>query len=147
MSNQIQLCEGASYSCCAQSWHQQTYPSRKKVFHWVENVIKQLVHTSAVCSLRYEVLGKFREHSRVALSYTSSNSYASFVLSKLPHASYLNECMLTYEPIVTKKEKKPFFQFKLSIGNLIHSLFCFLLMEGWLFNVWHHLKKIFFSSD
>ena len=36
----------------------------KKNFHWVENVIKQLVHTSAVCSSRYEALGKFGEHSR-----------------------------------------------------------------------------------
>ena len=32
--------------------------------HWVENVIKQLVHTSAVCSSRYEALGKFGEHTR-----------------------------------------------------------------------------------
>ena len=102
-----------------------------------------MVHASAVCSLKYEALGKFREHSRVALGYASSNSYASFIHSKLPHASYLNDYMLTYEPIVTKKEKN-LFQFKLSIGNLIHSLFCFLLMEGWLFYVWHHLKQFFF---
>ena len=61
-----------------------------------------------MCSLRYEALGKFREHSRVALGYAPSNSYASFIHSKLPHASYLNDYMLTYEPIVTKKEKKPF---------------------------------------
>ena len=33
-------------------------------FHQVENVIKQLVHTSCVRSSRYEALGKFREHSR-----------------------------------------------------------------------------------
>ena len=37
---------------------------QKKIFHWVENVIKQLVHTSAVRSSRYEALGKFGEHSR-----------------------------------------------------------------------------------
>ena len=30
----------------------------------IENVIKQLVHTSAVRSSRYEALGKFGEHSR-----------------------------------------------------------------------------------
>ena len=30
----------------------------------VENVIVQLVHTSAVGSSRYEALGKFGEHSR-----------------------------------------------------------------------------------
>ena len=41
----------------------------------IENVIKQLVHTSAVRSSRYEALGRF--------GYASSNSYASFVLSKL----------------------------------------------------------------
>ena len=39
-------------------------PRDKKIFHLVENVIKQLVHTSAVRSLRYEALGKFGEHSR-----------------------------------------------------------------------------------
>ena len=36
----------------------------KKKFHRVENVIKQLVHESAVHSSGYEVLGKFGEHSR-----------------------------------------------------------------------------------
>ena len=36
----------------------------KKIFHRVENVIKQLVHTLAVRSSRYEARGKFREHSR-----------------------------------------------------------------------------------
>ena len=36
----------------------------EKIFHRVENVIKQLVHTSAVRSSRYEALGKFGEHSR-----------------------------------------------------------------------------------
>ena len=39
-------------------------PQEKKNFHRVENVIKQSVHTLAVCSLRYEALGKFGEHSR-----------------------------------------------------------------------------------
>ena len=62
MSNQIQLRERASYSYCARSWRQQTNPSRKKNFHRVENVIKQLVHTSSVRSSRYEALGKFGEH-------------------------------------------------------------------------------------
>ena len=41
---------------------------------------------------RYEALGKF--------GYASSNSYASFVLSKLPRASYLDEHTLMDEPIV-----------------------------------------------
>ena len=37
----------------------------KKIFHRVENVIKQLVHTSSVRSSRYEALGKFGEHSNL----------------------------------------------------------------------------------
>ena len=83
MSNQIQLHEGASYSCCARSWHQQTYPSRKKFsiglkMLWNNWFIRQL------CVHWAWALGKFREHSRVALGYASSNFYASFVLSKLP---------------------------------------------------------------
>ena len=64
--------------------------------HRVENVIKQLVHTSAVRSSRYEARGKFREHERckrvargVAESYSSVFSYASFVLSKL-HACFIS---------------------------------------------------------
>ena len=36
---------------------------REKIFHRVENVIKQLIHTSAVRSSRYEALGKYGEHS------------------------------------------------------------------------------------
>ena len=54
--------------------------------HRVENVIKQLVHTSAVRSSRYEARGKFREHERC---YSSVFSYASFVLSKL-HACFIS---------------------------------------------------------
>ena len=40
----------------------------------------------SVCSSRYAARGKFGEHERcvrVALGYASSNSYTSFVLSKL----------------------------------------------------------------
>ena len=36
----------------------------KKIFHPVENVIKQLVRALAVGSSRYEAFGKFGEHSR-----------------------------------------------------------------------------------
>ena len=40
-------------------------PREKKNFHQVENVIKQSVHVLAVCSSRYEALGKLNgEHSR-----------------------------------------------------------------------------------
>ena len=42
---------------------------KKKNFHRVENVIKQLVHALAVHLLRYEAFGKFGEHSR---SYSCS---------------------------------------------------------------------------
>ena len=45
--------------------------------HRVENVIKQLVHTSAVRSSRYEASGKFGEHERcvrVAQGVAESNS-------------------------------------------------------------------------
>ena len=56
MSNQIQLRERASYSYSASSWRQQTNPFEKKSF---ENVIKQLVHTSAARSAIYEARGKF----------------------------------------------------------------------------------------
>ena len=78
MSNQIQLRECASKSYCARSWRQQTHPSWKKIFHQVENVIKQLVHTSAVRSSRYEALGKFGEHSR-------SQSCSRLCLEQLLH--------------------------------------------------------------
>ena len=40
---------------------------------------------------------------RVAQGTASSNSYTSFVLSKLPAQSNLHECMLTHEPIVKFK--------------------------------------------
>ena len=52
----------------------------------VENVIKQLVHASAVRSSRLKHLGSLEstQEAEVALGYASSNSYASFVLSKLP---------------------------------------------------------------
>ena len=36
----------------------------KKIFHRVENVVKQLLHTLAVRSSRYEARGKFGEHER-----------------------------------------------------------------------------------
>ena len=39
----------------------------KKIFHRVENAIKQLVHASAVGSSRYEALGKFRALKKLEL--------------------------------------------------------------------------------
>ena len=81
----------------------------KKIFHWVENVIKQLVYTSAVHSSRYEALGKFREHSRsqscsrLCFKQLLCIFRISVHLSCSPNflcASYRDECTLTYEPIV-----------------------------------------------
>ena len=74
----------------------------KKIFHLVENVIKQLILVSAVCSLRYEALGKFGEHSR-------SQSCPRLHLEQLLHifCALQTSCVLhismdaqTYEPIV-----------------------------------------------
>ena len=39
----------------------------KKIFHRVENAIKQLVHASAVGSSRYEALGKVRALKKLEL--------------------------------------------------------------------------------
>ena len=54
--------------------------------HRVENVIKQLVHTSAVRSSRYEALGSLKstQEAKVTIGHASSIPYAFFVLSKLP---------------------------------------------------------------
>ena len=49
-----------------------------KINYRVDDVIKQLVHASAVRMLRYEPLGKFGELTR------GLRSYACFVLTKLP---------------------------------------------------------------
>ena len=43
------------------------------------------------------------QEARVALGYASGNSYASFVLSKLPACSITRWCTLKHEPIVKKK--------------------------------------------
>ena len=54
---------------------------KKNIFHRVENVIKQLVHTSAVRLSRYKARGKFGEHEKcvgVARGVASNNSYASY---------------------------------------------------------------------
>ena len=73
----------------------------KKFFHWVENIIKQLIRQLCVHrDMKPLVSLKSTQEARVALGYASSNSYASFVLSKLPASSYLDERTLTYEPIV-----------------------------------------------
>ena len=61
---------------------------RGKNFHWVENVIKQLVYRSAVRSSRYEAGGKFGERERCV-------RVARGVTQNFPRASYLDERTLT----------------------------------------------------
>ena len=75
----------------------------KKNFHRVGNVIKQLVHTSAVCLSRYEALGKFGEHSRTHLSCSPN----------FPRASYLDERTLINEPIVNLRLVNIVFYYRL----------------------------------
>ena len=62
----------------------------KKIFHRVENVIKQLVHTSAVRSSRYEAFE----------SITNESTLTHLCFPNFPRASYLDERTLTYETIV-----------------------------------------------
>ena len=59
--------------------------------HRVENVIKQLVHTLAVRSSRYEALGKFGEHSTPRATLTHLSCSPNF-----PRASHLDERTLAY---------------------------------------------------
>ena len=63
MSNQIKLHEHASYSYCAHSRHQQRNPSRKKIFHWVENVIIYALIDRKVLSLQFRFTGVARPWS------------------------------------------------------------------------------------
>ena len=75
----------------------------KKIFLWVENVIKQLVHMSAVRSLRYEALGKFwRALKKLELLLATPQATLAHLScsANFLHASYLNERKLTYEPIM-----------------------------------------------
>ena len=53
------------------------------------------------------------QEARVALGYASSNSYASFVLSKLPACSITRQCTLKHEPIVNYSSPRNFLQFLL----------------------------------
>ena len=86
MSNQIQLREHASYSYCAHSWRQQTNPLRKKISIRLKMLsnnwfIRQLCVHQDMKHLRSL---ESTQEVRAALSYASSNSYTSFVLSKPP---------------------------------------------------------------
>ena len=75
----------------------------KKIFLWVKNVIKQLVHMSAMRSSRYEALGKFWRAVK-KLELLSATPRATLVhlscSANFLHALYLDEHTLTYEPIM-----------------------------------------------
>ena len=74
-------------------------PREKKNFHRVENVIKQLIHTSA---------DFYSQEGRIALGYALSNSLVAHLWCSpnFPRASYLDERMLTYEPVVKEKGRQ-----------------------------------------
>ena len=56
----------------------------KKIFHRVENVIKQLVHTSAVRSSRYEARGNFGEHERCVRVARGVAKYVKIIIKYVP---------------------------------------------------------------
>ena len=61
-------------------------------------------------AVHYRVMEHLRslestQEPRVALGYRLGNSYASFVLSKLPACSITRQCTLKYEPIVKYQAK------------------------------------------
>ena len=61
------------------------------------------------------------QEARVALGYASGNSYASFVLSKLPACSITRWCTLKHEPIVNLPRPK-FASFDHSVTSVCHEL-------------------------
>ena len=65
----------------------------KKIFHRVENVIKQLVHTSACVHRDMKHLGSLESTQEARVTHLSCSP-------NFPRASYLDERTLTYEPIV-----------------------------------------------
>ena len=72
----------------------------KKIYKNIENVIKQLVHMSAVCSSRYEAFGKFGEHERcirVAQGIADSNSsFLSVLHISMNTHSHMNHCSMKH---------------------------------------------------
>ena len=102
LSNKIQLRERASYSYCARSRRQQTNPSRKKFpSGWK---CYKTIGSYVICAFieiwsTWEVwralkkLGLLSATPRATLTHLSGSP-------NFPHASYLDERMLTYKPIV-----------------------------------------------
>ena len=93
--------------------------------HRVENVIKQLVHTSAVRSSRYEALGKFGEHERcvrVARGVAESNS------------SFLSEPIVNYHALALRKQhnlqKVVFCEDRFAKISVLYARFTYKMMSS-----------------
>ena len=117
MSSQIQLCWHASYSYCARSWQQQLNLSLEKNFHQVENVIKTIVSYISCVFIEiwstWEVWRALKKQE--LLSATPRATLTCLSCSpNFPRASYLDKCMLMYEPIV----KYYIIVFSAFLGNL-----------------------------
>ena len=83
--------ERASYSYCACLWCQQTNPSRKKHFPSVWK-----------CYRIWSTWEVWRALKKLELLLATPRATLTHLLCSpnFPHASYLHECTLTYEPIV-----------------------------------------------
>ena len=77
------------------AWKTSGQPRIIGLHYRVENVIKQLVHESAVRSSRYEALGKFGEHSATPPATLMHLSCSP----NFPRASYLDERTMTHAPM------------------------------------------------
>ena len=77
----------------------------KKIFHRVENVVKQLVHTSAMRSSRYEARGKFREHLRSQRTLTRLSCSPNFPRASCFSSHTFNVEIYLYSNILRLHEK------------------------------------------
>ena len=91
MSYQIPLREHASYSYCARLWCQQTNPSQKKNFPSVWK-----------CYKIWSTWEVWRALKKLELLLAMPRATLTHLLCSpnFLHASYLDECTFTYEPIV-----------------------------------------------
>ena len=92
-------------------------PSRKKNFHRVENVLKQLVHTSAVRSSRYEARGKFGEHEPPVA--TNSTDFSCWLLVMIAvERFYAVTCPLQVSPLSCNFKKHSFLGYAFGVQLL-----------------------------
>ena len=102
MCNQIQLRECASYSYCARSWRQQTNPLRKNFPSGWKCYITIGSYVSCAFIEIWSTWEVWRALKKLDLLSASPQATLTH-LSCSPNflrASYLEECTLTYEPIV-----------------------------------------------